>query len=159
MMALDVFREYLSRPRKIAVVVDEYGGVEGVISHADIIEEMLEDAAPTPETDVEISEIEPGRFLVSGDARLDEIREHTGVDLEQEGLDTIGGLFFKEFGQVPEIDDAVELDGARMTVRNCEGSRITRIVLELGFGAKGGRGEDPDQPEKKGRKMTGRGDP
>ena len=91
MRALDLLRSFLSHPQGLAVVVDEFGGTEGIITLADIIEEIMSDAAPLGHADLYIEPLEDGRLLVSGNARLDDLAEHLGFELEADGIDTIGG--------------------------------------------------------------------
>ena len=79
-------------------MVDEFGGTEGIITLADIIEEIISDAAPLGDAELYIEPLEEGRFLVSGNARLDDLTEHLGFELEADGIDTIGGYLFTRFG-------------------------------------------------------------
>jgi CBS domain containing-hemolysin-like protein len=131
MNALDAFRNYLSLPRSLCVVLDEYGGVEGVLSHSDIIEEILEDAAPAPDQGDEIEILSPGHLRADGNARLDDIGEALGLDLNHEGLDTIGGLVFNELGHMPTPGAEVKIgDELRVTVRRCQRQRITGVEIE-----------------------------
>ncbi len=130
MNALEAFRDYLSVPRSLCVVLDEYGGVEGVLSHADIVEEILADAAPTFDRREEFEILSPGHLRADGDARLDDIGDALGVELDHEGLDTIGGLVFNELGHVPRPGTMVEIDGLAVTVRRCQPQRVTAVEIE-----------------------------
>src|SRR6266705_135543 len=77
MRALDLLKLFLTHPQSLAIVVDEFGGTEGIITMSDIVEEILGDAAPSRgDVDVYIEPLEDGKFLVSGHARLDDLREH-----------------------------------------------------------------------------------
>src|SRR5213592_4922653 len=98
MKAMDLLRSFLSHSQGLAIVVDEFGGTEGIITLSDIVEEIISDAAPLGDADLYIEPLEDGRFLVSGNARLDDLSEHLGFELEAEGLDTIGGLVFNRLG-------------------------------------------------------------
>jgi putative hemolysin len=130
MNALEAFRDYLSSPRSLAVILDEYGGVEGVLTHADIIEEILADAAPALDQEDEIEILGPGRIRADGDARLDEIADALDLDLDYEGLDTIGGLVFNETGQVPPPGTKVVIGEMRITIRRSLRQRITAVEIE-----------------------------
>ncbi|MDQ6766060.1 MAG: hemolysin family protein, partial [Verrucomicrobiota bacterium] len=92
MPAPNLLRAFLSHPQGLAVVVDEFGGTEGIITLADIVEEIISDAAPLGQAELYIEPLADGQFLVSGNARLDDLTEHLGFDLEADGIDTIGGL-------------------------------------------------------------------
>jgi putative hemolysin len=131
MRALDLLKLFLTHPQGLAIVVDEFGGTEGIITMADIVEEILGDAAPLG-SDVELY-IEPlanGKFLVSGHARLDDLREHLGFDLETDGIDTIGGLVFNRLGYLPPEGTQIELPRLAVTVRRTSRKRIEELLLE-----------------------------
>ena len=131
MHALDLLKLFLTHPQSLAIVVDEYGGTEGIITMADIVEEILSDAAPARgEADLYIEPLEDGRFLVSGRARLDDLREHLGFELEGEGIDTIGGLVFNKLGYLPQAGATIELPRLTVTVRRTTRKRIQELLIE-----------------------------
>ncbi len=107
MKAMDLLRGFLTHPQGLAIVVDEFGGTEGIVTLSDIIEEIMSDAAPLGDADLYIEPLEDGRFLVNGNARLDDLSEHLGFELEAEGIDTIGGFVFNRLGYLPAIGHAV----------------------------------------------------
>jgi CBS domain containing-hemolysin-like protein len=131
MRALDLLKLFLTHPQGLAIVVDEFGGTEGIITMADIVEEILGDAAP-PGSDVDlyIEPLENGKFLVSGHARLDDLREHLGFELEADGIDTIGGLVFNRLGYLPPEGTQIELPRLAVTVRRTSRKRIEELLLE-----------------------------
>ena len=130
MKALDLLRNFLNHPQGLAIVVDEFGGTEGIITLSDITEEIISDAAPLGDADLYIEPLEDGRFLVSGNARLDDLSEHLGFELEAEGLDTIGGLVFNRLGYLPPSGTRFEMPRLAVTVRRAGRKRIEEILLE-----------------------------
>ncbi|HKP05134.1 MAG TPA: hemolysin family protein [Chthoniobacterales bacterium] len=130
MKALDLLRSFLNHPQGLAIVVDEFGGTEGIITLSDITEEIISDAAPLGDADLYIEPLEDGRFLVSGNARLDDLSEHLGFELEAEGLDTIGGLVFNRLGYLPPSGTRFEMPRLAITVRRAGRKRIEEILLE-----------------------------
>ncbi|HSH39371.1 MAG TPA: hemolysin family protein [Chthoniobacterales bacterium] len=130
MRALDLLRSFISHPQGLAVVVDEFGGTEGIITLADIVEEIMSDAAPLGQADLYIEPLEDGRLLVSGNARLDDLTEHLGFELEAEGIDTIGGLVFNRLGYLPASGVQVEMPRLAITVRRTSRKRIEEMLLE-----------------------------
>src|SRR2546430_17589450 len=94
MRALELLKLFLTHPQGMGVVVDEFGGTEGIITMDDIVEEILSDALPRDDVALYIEPLGNGRFLVSGNARLDDLSEHLGFQIEAEGIDTIGGFVF-----------------------------------------------------------------
>ncbi|MGI8821549.1 MAG: hemolysin family protein [Chthoniobacterales bacterium] len=130
MHAIDLLRSFLSHPQGLAVVVDEFGGTEGIITLSDIVEEIMSDAAPLGQADLYIEPLEDGRFLVSGNARLDDLAEHLGFELEADGIDTIGGLVFNRLGYLPPSGTQVELPRLAITVRRTARKRVEELLLE-----------------------------
>ncbi|HXM74841.1 MAG TPA: transporter associated domain-containing protein, partial [Chthoniobacterales bacterium] len=130
MRALDLLKLFLTHAQGLAVVVDEFGGTEGLITMSDIVEEILSDAAPRGDVDLYIEVLEDGKFLVSGNARLDDLSEHLGFELEAEGIDTIGGLVFNRLGYVPPTGMELELPRLSITVRRAGRKRIKELLLE-----------------------------
>lgn len=130
MKAMDLLRSFLNHPQGLAIVVDEFGGTEGIITLSDIVEEIISDAAPLGDADLYIEPLEDGRFLVSGNARLDDLSEHLGFELQAEGLDTIGGLVFNRLGYLPPSGTRFEMPRLAVTVRRAGRKRIEEILLE-----------------------------
>ena len=131
MRALDLLRGFLSRPQGLAIIVDEYGGTEGVVTLSDIVEEIVGDALPSGEEDLYIDVLDPDRLLVSGHARLDDISEHDGFALDAEGLDTIGGLIFNRLGYLPKAGSVMEIPPhLKLTIRRVTRKRVTEVLIE-----------------------------
>ncbi len=141
MRAMDLLRGFLNRPQGLAIVVDEFGGTEGIITLQDIIEEILSDAAPLGDADLYIEPLENGRFLVSGNARLDDLTEHLGFALNADGIDTIGGYIFNRLGYLPNVGARLEIPRLAFNIRRVSRKRIEQVLLEktaAGGGAEAG---------------------
>jgi putative hemolysin len=130
MRAMDLLRRFLSAPQGLAIVVDEFGGTEGIITQADIIEEIISDAAPLGDAELYIEPLEDGRFIVSGNARLDDLTEHIGFELMADGIDTIGGYVFNRLGYLPNVGATFEVPRLSITVRRVSRQRIEELLLE-----------------------------
>jgi putative hemolysin len=130
MRAMDLLRRFLTHAQGLAIVVDEFGGTEGIITLADIVEEIMSDAAPLGDAELYIEPLEGGRFLVSGNARLDDLSEHLGFDLEADGVDTIGGFVFNRLGYLPNSGTQLESPRLAITVRRVSRKRIEEVLLE-----------------------------
>jgi CBS domain containing-hemolysin-like protein len=130
MQALALLRSFLKHPQGMAIIVDEFGGTEGIITLTDIIEEIISDAVPSGGHELYIENIGPGRLIVSGATRLDDLREH-GVEIEEEGIDTIGGYIFNRLGQIPKPGTELQLEGAHLSVRRVSRKRITEVEIRL----------------------------
>lgn len=130
MRALDLLKRFLTHPQGMAIVVDEFGGTEGIITLSDIVEEILSDAVPRGDVDLYIEPLDNGKFLVSGNARLDDLSEHLGFEIEAEGIDTIGGFVFNRLGYLPPSGAQLEIPRLAITVRRAGRKRIEEILLE-----------------------------
>ena len=139
MRAMDLLRSFLSHPQGLAIVVDEFGGTEGIITLEDIVEEIISDAAPLGDADLYIEPLEDGRLLVSGNARLDDLTEHLGFELVADGINTIGGYVFNRLGYLPKAGATLEIPHLAITVRRVSRKRIEELLLAK---AGAGAGED-----------------
>jgi putative hemolysin len=142
MRALDLLRAFRTRAQAMAVIVDEYGGTEGLITASDLHEQILGEAAPRSDEGLYIEQLEGGRFVVSGHARLDDLAPLLGVDLEVNGVDTIGGLVFNRLGHLPRPDDRLALPGLELTVRRVSRRRIEELLIEPVAGGEPGGSEE-----------------
>jgi len=129
MRAMDLLRRFLAAPQGLAIVVDEFGGTEGIITLADIIEEIISDAAPLGDAELYIEPLEDGRLIVSGNARLDDLSEHLGFELHADGIDTIGGYVFNRLGYLPNVGATFEIPRLAITVRRVSRQRIEEMLL------------------------------
>lgn len=130
MRALDLLKLFLTHAQGLAIVLDEFGGTEGIITMNDIVEEILGDTTPQKDVDLYIEPLENGRFLVSGDARLDDLSEHLGFELEADGIDTIGGFVFNRLGYLPPSGMKIDIPRLLITVRRAGRKRIEELMLE-----------------------------
>src|SRR6266487_912707 len=130
MRALELLKLFLTHAQGLAIVVDEFGGTEGVITMGDIVEEILSDAVPRGDAEPYIEPLKDGKFLVSGNARLDDLSEHLGFQIEAEGIDTIGGFVFTRLGYLPPSGTQLEIPRLAVTVRRTGRKRIEQLLLE-----------------------------
>lgn len=130
MRALDLLKLFLTHAQGLAVVVDEFGGIEGIITLNDIVEEILSDAVPRGDVDLYIESLDNGKFLVSGNARLDDLSEQLGFNIEADGIDTIGGFVFNRLGYLPPTGTQLEIPRLLITVRRAGRKRVEEVLLE-----------------------------
>lgn len=130
MKAIELLRSFLTHPQGIAFVVDEHGGIEGIVTLADIVEEIISDAVPVAERALYLETIGAGKLLANGSARLDDINELLHSELEEEGIDTIGGLIFNRLGVLPRPGTQLEIGELKLTVRRTSRKRIDEVLIE-----------------------------
>ena len=114
-----LFRNMKKEHAQFAVVLDEYGGMSGIITIKDLIEELvgdLEDDLPEEETVEEIVSLEENIWQVKGSVLLETLSETLEMDLVSEEYDTLNGLIFHHLGTSPEVDSVVELEGLKISV-------------------------------------------
>lgn len=130
MEASQLLQNFLRHRQPMAVVLDEFGGVKGLVTLSDFLEEILADAAPRLESDLYIERLGDGRLLASGGARLDDLSEYVGFDPTREGVETIGGYVVHRLGQFPRAGSTVMLDDWKVTVRRVHQRRVREVSLE-----------------------------
>lgn len=129
----ELLREMQAESFHLAVVVDEHGGVAGLVTLEDLIEELVGEIVD--EFDVEepaLRVVRDGEFVVSGRLTLGELAAVTGVELPEGEWHTVGGLIFTTFGQVPEEGASMEAEGHRLVVERVAGRRISRVRVVAG---------------------------
>jgi putative hemolysin len=128
---LTALSEMRRESQHLAIVVDEYGGTDGIVTLEDLIEEVIgeiydeydEDAVP--ETD----EPAEGPHDVDGLLNLDDFAEATGLELPEGPYETVAGWVLAELGRIPALGDTAEHEGRVLTVTELDGRRIARIAV------------------------------
>jgi CBS domain containing-hemolysin-like protein len=127
-----LLREFRRTNQHMAIVVDEYGDMEGIVTLEDVIEEIvgeIEDEFDLPDESVE--RLDDGRIRIDGTFPIDDFNEEFGTELPIEDYHTMGGYVFGLLGRAPEQGDQIEEDGLRLTVVDLEGTRIERLEVEF----------------------------
>jgi magnesium and cobalt transporter len=123
----ELLRDFRSNRNHLALVVDEFGKVAGLITIEDVLEEIvgeIEDEFDDKDGESGIYTLADGSQRVAGDALIVAVNTHFGVDLPQETFETIGGLVAHEFGRVPRRGEVVELAGLRFSVMLTRGGAV-----------------------------------
>jgi putative hemolysin len=117
--------------RRVAFVVDEYGGTAGLITRGDILEEIVADVeSEYGEKKAEIQQMGPNQWLVDGSTSLEDINYELGMNLEAEGADRIGGWVNAQAEHIPKMGEIVEAQGCRVTVESVRKNRIKLVLME-----------------------------
>ncbi len=123
-----LLREFQRARTQIAIVIDEYGGVSGLVTVQDLIEEIVGELVDEFDTDEpEMQRISDVEIRMDARMPLDTIRHELGVEIESDGFDTIGGLVYRELGKMPSPGDQVAIKGIRLTVESTMGRRIRNV--------------------------------
>lgn len=128
----DLLRDMQLSSTHIAIIVDEYGGVAGLATMEDVIEEIVGEISDEYDRDVpDVDDLGDGRFRVNARFSLAELGEQLELELEDEDVDSIGGLFAKELGRLPGRGDEVTVSGLQITADRIEGRRKRLITVIL----------------------------
>ncbi len=129
--ALELLRSFLNRRQHFAILLDEYGGIEGIVTLSDFIEELLGEEGPDSQSELYIESLGDGRIVAAGSTRLDDLREHLSWDeTEDEEADSIGGFIVEHLGFLPRPGTVLTVDGWQMTVRRATRKRIKEVLVE-----------------------------
>ncbi|MBQ0743236.1 MAG: CBS domain-containing protein [Pseudomonas sp.] len=129
-----LLKEFRATRNHMAIVIDEYGGVSGLVTIEDVLEQIVGDIEDEHDVD-EDSHIKPlpsGDFLVKGLTPIEDFNEHFDTEFSDEEFDTVGGLVMNAFGHLPKRNEVAELEGFRVRVLNADSRRVhlLRVTLE-----------------------------
>ncbi|MQA80773.1 MAG: DUF21 domain-containing protein [Streptosporangiales bacterium] len=153
----DLLREMQAKQVHVAIVVDEYGGTAGLVTIEDIIEEIVGEI--TDEYDVEVPPIErldDGRLRVTARLPVEDLADELDIEIEEEGVTTVGGLLAQALGRVPIPGATARLAGLRLTAESAVGrrNRILTVLVERLVPSNGrdstdrGHGDQAEHPER-----------
>ena len=129
----DLLRELRRRKVHIAVAVDEYGGVSGIVCMEDILEEIIGDIQDEFDNEKEdILELGGGAWLCDTRINLEDLSEHIGIELPAEDFDTLGGFVFDLFGKIPVKNEKAAWNGHDFIIQDVEGHKINSVKIVLG---------------------------
>ena len=129
MRALDLLRAFLKHPQRLAIVIDEFGGTEGVVTMGDILDEILADVAPRGDEELYLEELGNGAWLACGSVRLEDLEEALHLDFATEEFDTLNGLIFNRLGYVPRSGEKVQVPPLDLEVRQSTRRRVVEVKL------------------------------
>ncbi|WKK71592.1 hemolysin family protein [Rathayibacter oskolensis] len=126
MKADELLRQMQLESNHLAMVVDEYGGIAGLVTLEDLIEELVGDISDEYDREVDLfEETEPGVYRVSARLPVDELGELFELDLEDDDVDSVGGLLTKAYGRLPERGAVARIDGVILEAEQADPRRGT----------------------------------
>ena len=131
----ELLRDLQRARAQMAIVVDEFGAVSGLVTVEDLLEEVFGEIRDEHEGSVDIVEQQPGVFIVSGMVHVEDLEQRMGLSFERDGFDTVAGLVMARLGRVPQAGDKVGVEGAMLTVMRMKGPRILQVRVERTGGA------------------------
>jgi magnesium and cobalt exporter, CNNM family len=131
----ETLREFQKRKLQVAIVIDEWGSVEGLVTIEDVLEELVGEIQD--EFDEDEAAIEPlhdGTYAIDGRIPITDVNGYFEIDLPNEDFDTIGGFVLGSLGRPPEPGDVVEADGVTLRVKSVDGPRVSVLTLRQNDG-------------------------
>lgn len=128
-----LLKEFRSNRNHIAIVVDEYGGVAGLITIEDVLEQIvgeIEDEFDFDEAEDNIIRDRHGRYRVKALTEIDDFNALFGTTFSDEAFDTVGGLIVNHFGKLPKRGDNIMLEGLRFLVLRADSRRLHSLLVE-----------------------------
>jgi putative hemolysin len=114
----------------LAIVADEYGGTAGIVTMEDLVEELIGDIRDEYDVDeAETTVLRGGDVEVDGLLNLDDFEDETGIELPDGPYETVAGFLMAQLGRLPQVDDWVDFDNRRISVREVEGRRVGRVLV------------------------------
>ncbi len=131
-LVLDVLAEMRRQRRAFAVVVDEHGGVEGVLTVKDLLGALVGDLPDEFDSDDEpdVVRVDGNRWLVDGRMSVDDVQDQLDINLPEGEYVTLGGLLFDGFGHIPAEGESLDIDGWELRVTEMDKRRIAKVVAK-----------------------------
>jgi putative hemolysin len=132
----ELFNEMQETKKHMSFLIDEYGGVSGIVTTEDIVEEIMgaiddeyDDAEP------KMDKLNDGSYVIDGNYYLDDLNDELSIDLQSDDYETIGGFLMNEIGEIPDDDSTVqqvvEIENLKFTIESWKERRIDRVILEI----------------------------
>ena len=128
-----LLREFRVSRNHMAIVVDEYGGVAGLVTIEDVLEQIvgdIEDEYDFDEVGDSIRLDKNGRYRVKATTEIEDFNEAFATHFSDDEFDTVGGLVIRHFGRLPKRGEAVELEGLKIQVLRADSRRVHTLVVE-----------------------------
>ena len=129
-----LLKEFRGSRNHIAIVVDEYGGVSGMVTIEDVLEQIvgeIEDEFDFDETEDNIIQDKNGHYRVKASTEIEDFNEYFNVNFSNEEFSTIGGLIIHAFGHLPKRDEKITFEGFKVTILRADSRKLYSVLLEI----------------------------
>ena len=129
-----LLKEFRGSRNHIAIVVDEYGGVSGMVTIEDVLEQIvgeIEDEFDFDETEDNIIQDKNGHYRVKASTEIEDFNEYFNVSFSNEEFSTIGGLIIQAFGHLPKRDEKITFQGLKITILRADSRKLYSVLLEI----------------------------
>ncbi len=122
--------EFQEKRTRIAIVIDEHGGISGLVTVTDLIEEIVGELVDEfDDAENSFYRINQNNMIVDAKVSISDLNDEIGSSIELNGYDTIGGLVYKELGKMPSVGDRVSFEGIEIVVQSTIGRRIGKLRI------------------------------
>tara|TARA_B100000941_G_C28481476_1_gene542424 strand:+ start:155 stop:1255 length:1101 start_codon:yes stop_codon:yes gene_type:complete len=122
--------EFQDKRTRIAIVIDEHGGISGLVTATDLIEEIVGELVDEfDDAENVFYKINHNNMIVDAKVSISDLNNEIGSEIELNGYDTIGGLVYKELGKMPSVGDKVSFEGIEIVVQSTIGRRIGKLRI------------------------------
>ena len=126
----ELFKEMRTNRTHMVVIIDEYGGTEGIVTIEDVVEEIVGDIEDEYDKDIiKMEVIKEDEYLVNGNVRIDAINDLIGTHIESEDYDTIAGFVIGIIDRLPELGEEIEYENIKFIVESIDRNRIKKIRI------------------------------
>lgn len=126
--AVNLFVDFIKNRTHIALVVDEYGSLDGLVTMTDVLGEIVGEPAQP------VKYVGPRRFVVAADTDLDDFNDLTGANLQDEEAETLAGYLLNRFGRIPAVGEEYSEGDFKFTIEGAEPHRLTEVMVEKARG-------------------------
>jgi len=129
-----LLKEFRGSRNHIAIVVDEYGGVSGMVTIEDVLEQIvgeIEDEFDFDETEDNIIQDKNGHYRVKASTEIEDFNDYFNVSFSNEEFSTIGGLIIHAFGHLPKRDEKITFEGFKITILRADSRKLYSVLLEI----------------------------
>ncbi|CAM8367307.1 HlyC/CorC family transporter [Candidatus Methylopumilus universalis] len=129
-----LLKEFRGSRNHIAIVVDEYGGVSGMVTIEDVLEQIvgeIEDEFDFDETEDNIIQDKNGHYRVKASTEIEDFNEYFNVSFSNDEFSTIGGLIIQAFGHLPKRDEKITFQGFKITILRADSRKLYSVLLEI----------------------------
>jgi CBS domain containing-hemolysin-like protein len=156
---LEALADMRKHHRAVAVVVDEYGGVAGLLTVKDLLEPLVGDLHDEfdQEEEADIVRVDNTRWLIDGQTNVDDVRDRIGIEIPDGAYVTLGGLLFERFGHIPKEGEEVRVGEWDMRVVEMDKRRVARVVATFAGGDPGAVPASSDDSGAMGRDASANG--
>ena len=128
-----LFSEMRQKKLSVAIVTDEYGGTEGMITFEDIFEKIVGQISDEYDTeeDEEILQVGPNKYIIEASINIDEINQIFGTELECQEFDSLGGYIIENIDRFPKLNEVIKIDDFKFTIVKKTKNRIEKILVDF----------------------------